>query len=89
MKLITNHIIWWILLIVATAVVSAVTAFEITFSGMFESIAGHLLFAIGVALIPWLVYRIIGKPLTTEQMMATITVGWLILAVANLAVINH
>ncbi len=53
---------------------------------MLSSIVGHLIFAIGVALIPWIVYRFFGKPLNTEEMMTTITVGWLILAVANLLV---
>ncbi len=46
--------------------------------------AGHLTFAIGVALIPWIVYLLFRKPLNAVQMMSTITVGWLILAVANL-----
>ncbi|WP_147303531.1 hypothetical protein [Rhodohalobacter sp. SW132] len=86
MKIITDHILWWILLIVATAVVSAVTSYQITPAGMLTSMAGHLAFAVGIALVPWIVYRLFGKPLNTEQMMATITVGWLILAVANLSV---
>jgi len=86
MKIITNHILWWILLIAATIIVSAVTSYQITMEGMLSSIAGHLAFAIGVALVPWVVYRLIGKPMNTEEMMATITMGWLILAVANLSV---
>lgn len=86
MKIITDHILWWILLIVATAVVSAITSNQITLVGMFVSMAGHLTFAIIISLVPWIVYRLFGKPLTTEEMMATITVGWLILAVANLSV---
>ncbi|MCC5940349.1 MAG: hypothetical protein JJU37_02320 [Balneolaceae bacterium] len=86
MKLITGHIWWWALLLTGTVIVSAITSYEITLYGIFSSISGHLLFAVGVALIPWIFYRLIGKPLTTEQMMATITVGWLILTVANLSV---
>lgn len=86
MKIITNHILWWVLLIMATAVVSALTSYHITVGGMVSSMAGHLAFAAGIAMIPWFVYRLIGKPLTTEQMMATITAGWLILAIANLSV---
>lgn len=86
MKIIINHILWWILLIVATAIVSAITSYHITLGGMVSSMTGHLAFAAGVAMIPWIVYRLIGKPLTTEQMMATITAGWLILAIANLSV---
>lgn len=86
MNIITNHILWWVLLIAATAAVAAVTSHQITPGGMLSSIVGHLIFAIGVALIPWIVYRFFGKPLNTEEMMTTITVGWLILAVANLLV---
>ena len=86
MKIITDHILWWILLIAATAVVSAITSYQITPGGMLSSIAGHLVFAVGISMLPWVFYRLIGKPLNTEQMMATITVGWLILAVANLSV---
>jgi hypothetical protein len=84
MKLFSNHKLWWAILLTGTIIVSAVTSQAITLSGLLNSIGGHLAFAIGVAFIPWLVYRLIGKPLTTEQMMATITVAWLILAVANL-----
>jgi hypothetical protein len=72
------------LLIAATAIVSAVTSSQVTLGGMLTSMAGHLTFAIGVALIPWIVYLLFRKPLNTAQMMSTITVGWLILAVANL-----
>ena len=86
MKIITDHILWWILLIAATVVVSAITSYQITPGGLLSSTVGHLTFAIGIALVPWIAYRLLGKPLTTEQMMATITVGWLILAVANLSV---
>jgi len=86
MKIITDHILWWILLIAATAVVSAVTSYQITLGGMLISMLGHLTFAVLISLIPWIVYWFFGKPLNTEQMMATITVGWLILAVANLSV---
>lgn len=67
--------------------VSVITSQQVTAAGLLTSVLGHFIFAIAVAFIPWLFYRLFGKPLTTEQMMATITVGWLILAVANLAVI--
>ena len=86
MKIITDHILWWILLLAATIIVSAVTSYQITMGGMLSSIAGHLAFAVGISMLPWVFYRLIGKPLNTEQLMATITVGWLILAVANLSV---
>ncbi|TVQ73485.1 MAG: hypothetical protein EA363_03140 [Balneolaceae bacterium] len=87
MTLFSNHKWWWTLLLSATIAVSVVTSYEVTAVNMLYSVAGHFAFAIGVAAIPWLVYRLAGHPLTTEQMMATITVAWLILAVANLLVI--
>ncbi len=86
MKIVTDHKLWWLLIITATGIVSAVTSYQITLAGMLSSMIGHLVFSIAVAMVPWVFYRIIGKPLTTEQMMATITVGWLILAIANLSV---
>lgn len=84
MKIISNHTWWWISLIFATIAVSIITSQQLTLTGLLFSIAGHLVFSIVVATIPWLFYRLMGNPLTTEQMMWTITVGWLILAVANL-----
>ena len=86
MTLFRNHKWWWAVLLSATLVVSVVTAYEVTAVGLLYSVAGHFAFAIGVAIVPWLFYRLIGRPMDTEQMMATITVSWLILAVANLLV---
>ncbi|MFO8028245.1 MAG: hypothetical protein R6U28_00115 [Cyclonatronaceae bacterium] len=86
MNLFRAHKWWWALLLVATLAVSAITSQTVTAINMLYSVAGHFVFAIGVAAIPWIVYRLIERPLTTEQMMATITVGWVILAVANLLV---
>jgi len=87
MTLFRNHKWWWAALLSTTLVVSVVTAYEVTPVGLLYSVAGHFAFAIGVAVFPWLFYWLIGRPMNTEQMMATITVGWLILAVANLLVI--
>ena len=86
MKIITEHKTWWLCLIAGTLAVSLITTKSFTVMGFLSSIVGHLGFAIMVALIPWAVYLLLKKPLTTEQMMATITMGWLILAVANLSV---
>jgi branched-subunit amino acid ABC-type transport system permease component len=86
MNMFRAHKWWWLALLVATLAVSAITSQTVTAVNMLYSVAGHFAFAIGVAAIPWIVYRLVGRPLTTEQMMATITVAWLILAVANLLV---
>lgn len=84
MKLFTNHKLWWCILLVATVAVSAITSYTITPAGLLISVAGHLVFATGISLLPWLFYRLIGNPMNTEEMMSTISVAWLILAVANL-----
>ena len=86
MKIIRDYIGWWMVLLAMTVVVSVLTSVQVTPVGLLGSVIGHFLFAIGAAFIPWLVYHWIGKPLTPLQMMWTITVGWLILAVANLSV---
>jgi hypothetical protein len=84
MNLFSNHKLWWVLLIVATIIVSIVTTHQFTLLGLLMSVAGHLVFSIVAATIPLVFYWLIGRPLNTEEMMSTITVGWLILAVANL-----
>jgi hypothetical protein len=86
LKLFSNHKWWWIILIIATIIVSIITSYEVTFIGLMVSVAGHLLFSVIAAFIPWLVYWLAGRPLNSEQMMSTISVAWLVLAVANLLV---
>ena len=86
MKLFSNHKWWWVILVIATITVSIITSYEVTFIGLIVSVAGHLLFSVIAAFIPWLVYRLIGRPFNSEQMMSTISVAWLLLAVANLLV---
>ena len=69
-----------------TFVVSVITSHEITFMGLLSTMGGHLAFALIASLLPGLVYWLAGKPLNGEKFMATVSMGWLILAVANLAV---
>jgi len=78
--------IWWLILLILTIIVSSVTSHNITIIGFLSTMAGHLAFALLASILPWVVYRLIGNPLNGEEFMATITMGWLILAVANLAV---
>lgn len=86
MKKIQKYGLWWLILFILTFIVSVITSQHITFAGMLSTVGGHLAFAIVSSLIPLGVYRIVGNPLNGEEFMATITMGWLILAVANLAV---
>jgi hypothetical protein len=78
--------IWWLILLLLTLFVSLITSQQLTFAGILSSMGGHLGFAIVVSLLPLGVYLIVGNPLNGEEYMATVTMGWLILAVANLAV---
>jgi ABC-type phosphate/phosphonate transport system permease subunit len=78
--------IWWLILLILTIIVSIITSHDITFTGLLSSMAGHLAFTLIASLLPWGVYRLTGNPLTGEELMATITMGWLILVVANLSV---
>ena len=78
--------IWWLILLILTLVVSVITSHEITFKGLLSTMGGHLAFALISSLLPGLVYWLAGKPLNGEEFMATVSMGWLILAVANLAV---
>ena len=77
---------WWLILLMLTIVLSIITSQNITFTGLLSSVAGHFAFALIASLLPWGVYRLVGNPLNGEELMSTITMGWLILAVANLSV---
>lgn len=86
MKKTQKYGIWWLILLILTLIVSVITSHELTFTGLLSTIGGHLAFAVLASLLPGLVYWLAGKPLNGEEFMATVTMGWLILAVANLAV---
>ena len=78
--------IWWLILLILTVIVSVVTSHEITLMGLLSTMGGHLAFAVLASLLPGLVYWLAGKPLNGEEFMATVSMGWLILAIVNLAV---
>jgi hypothetical protein len=84
MKLFRKHPVWWIILLTLTVAVSRVTSAEPGVENLLYSVAGHFAFSFVVSLIPLIVYKAIRKPMNTEEFMATFTVAWLILAVANL-----
>lgn len=86
MKVFKEHIIWWLILVILTLGASLITSNNITTMGLIFSVLGHFAFAFIVSTFPLLFYWIIKKPLSTEEYMSTFTVAWLILTVANLAV---
>ena len=86
MKLFRNHPLWWTILFILTIALSWITSMEPGIVNLLFSIAGHFAFSFVVSLIPWVCYQAIGKPLNTEEFMATFAIAWLILAAANLLV---
>jgi hypothetical protein len=86
MKKAQKYGLWWLTLLILTLIVSLITSHQTTFIGLLNTMGGHLAFAVLASLLPLLVYRLVGKPLNGEEFMATVSMGWLILAVANLAV---
>lgn len=86
MKIFRDHIVWWLILVILTMTVSIITTHNVTALGLLFTMLGHFAFAIIVSLFPLIFYWIIKKPLTTEEYMSTFTVAWLILSVANMAV---
>lgn len=86
MKKVKKYGAWWLILLILTLAVSVITSQEINFTGLLSSMGGHLAFAFVASLLPGLVYWLAGKPMNGEEFMATLSMGWLILAVANLAV---
>jgi Kef-type K+ transport system membrane component KefB len=86
MKIFKDHIVWWLILIILTLAISLITTNDVTPLGLIFTMLGHFAFAIIVSVFPLLFYWIIKKPLSTEEYMSTFTVAWLILLVANIAV---
>lgn len=86
MKVFKDHIVWWLIIIILTLGVSLITSNNITAMGLIFSALGHFAFAFIVSIFPLLFYWIVKKPLSNEEYMSTFTVAWLILTIANLAV---
>ena len=86
MKKALIYAIWWLILLILTLIVSLITSHQITLTGLLNTMGGHLGFAVITSLLPTLVYWLAGKPLNGEEFMATVSMGWLILAVANISV---
>ena len=80
-----NHPLWWGLLLTGTLLVSLITTKSgLSFYSLLNSMAGHLLFATIIAAVPALIFRLLKRPLSTHWIMILFTVGWTILAAANL-----
>lgn len=86
MKIFKKYNIWWFILFALTIAVSLVTTGNPSLSGLLFSMLGHFAFAAVVSIPPLIFYWAIRKPLSAEEYMSTFTVAWLVLAVANLAV---
>lgn len=81
MVVFSKHKVWWAVLLVATivTVVRATGATHPIEVGI--PVVGHLLIAFLLAGLPWFIYRLLKKPLTSEQFMWTYTVAWSLFAI--------
>lgn len=79
-----NHLLWWSLLLTGTLLVSLITTKSgLSIYSILNSMAGHFFFAAVIAAVPALIFWLVKRPLSTHRIMVLFTVGWTILAVAN------
>ncbi|WP_342349782.1 hypothetical protein [uncultured Nitrospira sp.] len=83
MNLFTAHKGWWTALAGGSLVVAFLTMDDLGIPGALGKAIGMMLVSLLVTGIPWLFYRIIKKPLTTTQIMSTVTVMWALFALSQ------
>lgn len=86
MNLFTDHKGWWTALAGGSLVVGLLTMDDPGVGGALGKAIGMVLVSLLVAGIPWLFYRLIKKPLTTTQIMSTVTAIWVLFALSQFVV---
>jgi hypothetical protein len=86
MNLFTTHKGWWAALAGGSLVIAFLTVEDSGVASSLGMAIGLMLFSLLVAGIPWLFYRLIKKPLTTNQIMSTVTVIWILFAISKFLV---
>lgn len=86
MKLLRQYGLWWVLLLVFTALVSVLTSKDPTFGNVMISMGGHLGFSLTASLVLTVIYWLVRKQMTFRIYMYLFTAAWLMLAVANVSV---
>lgn len=86
MNLFTAYKSWWAALAGGSLVVAFFTKDDLGAVEALGKAIGMMLFSLLVAGIPWLFYCLIKKPLTTTQIMSTVTVIWALFALSQFVV---
>ncbi|MEE8113559.1 MAG: hypothetical protein V3T23_04315 [Nitrososphaerales archaeon] len=86
MKLFAEHKSWWVALTIGSLLVAILTAKDLGIGGILGKTIGLLLLSLVLAGIPWLFYRLIKKPLTSTQIMSTITAIWILSVISQFMV---
>lgn len=81
MDIFTEHKWWWTGLLLATVVTVVHKFGEVHPVVVGIPVVGHFLISFIIAGIPWLIYRLMKRPLSSDQFMWTFTVAWLLLAI--------
>lgn len=86
MKLFTAHKGWWAALAGGSLVVAFLTKDDLGAVEALGKAIGMMVFSLLVAGIPWLFCHLIKKPLTTTQIISTVTVIWVLFAFSQFVV---
>ena len=86
MKIFSDHKIWWGALAIGSVLVATLTTSDLGIGGILGKSLSHLFFSLILGGIPWLISKLIRKPMTSAQLMTTITVVWGLLVSSQLIV---
>ncbi len=86
MKLFSDHKIWWGALAVGSLIVANLTTSDLGIGGILGKSMGMILFSLVLGGIPWLISKLFRKPMTSVQLMTTITVAWGLVIASQLMV---
>ena len=88
MKIFSDHKIWWGTLAIGSLLVATLTTADLSIGGILGKSISHILLSLVLGGIPWLISKFIRKPMTSAQLMTTITVVWGLLVASQLMVAN-
>ena len=86
MKIFSDHKIWWGALAIGSLIVATQTTPDLGIGGILGKSMGIILFSLVLGGIPWLISKLIRKPMTSVQLMTTITVAWGLVVASQLMV---
>ncbi len=86
MKIFSDHKIWWGALAIGSLIVATQTTSNLGVAGILGKSMGIILFSLVLGGITWLISKLIRKPMTSVQLMTTITVAWGLVVASQLIV---